>query len=203
MENKDLLTAKKAVRGYGITVLDMTETAFMTALLCVVSPHTIFLPISPVGITLGTFCVYLTGAVLGPFLGTLSVLLYLFLGFAGLPVFSGYTAGAAKLFGPTGGYMIGYLFCAFIIGLFMRGYKKGIRGTILLILGGIAGTFLLYAFGTVWFLTVYTKGISFGDAIKKCVLPFLPFDTVKLLLTAVLVPPVRQAVWRLRADRGR
>ncbi len=201
MERNESVSAGKNAKNHSITVVEMTKVALMTALLCVIAPHTIILPVSPVGITLGSFLVYLAGALLGPYLGSLSVLLYLLLGFAGLPVFSGYTSGAAKLLGPTGGYLIGFIPCAFVIGMFMKKYKKGIQGILMIVLGVVVGTLVLYTFGTIWFLVVYTKGITLKDALAKCVIPFLPLDTVKIIVSAVLVPPVLSALKRLDAER--
>lgn len=201
MERNESVSAGKNAKNHSITVVEMTKVALMTALLCVIAPHTIILPVSPVGITLGSFLVYLAGALLGPYLGSLSVLLYLLLGFAGLPVFSGYTSGAAKLLGPTGGYLIGFIPCAFVIGMFMKKYKKGIQGILMIVLGVVVGTLVLYTFGTIWFLLVYTKGITLKDALAKCVIPFLPLDTVKIIVSAVLVPPVLSALKRLDAER--
>ena len=201
MERNESVSAGKNAKNHSITVVERTKVALMTALLCVIAPHTIILPVSPVGITLGSFLVYLAGALLGPYLGSLSVLLYLLLGFAGLPVFSGYTSGAAKLLGPTGGYLIGFIPCAFVIGMFMKKYKKGIQGILMIVLGVVVGTLVLYTFGTIWFLVVYTKGITLKDALAKCVIPFLPLDTVKIIVSAVLVPPVLSALKRLDAER--
>ena len=173
-------------------VLDLTRAALMTALLCVLAPHTIMLPVSPVGITLGTFLVYLTGFLLGPRLGSVSVFLYLLLGMIGLPVFSGYKCGAAALFGPTGGYLIGYLFCVWIIG-FLSGRGRGGKWLIVrFVLAAVLGTAVLYLFGTVWFLLVYTKGITLSDALAKCVLPFLPLDSVKIVVSAVLAAALQR-----------
>ena len=79
MERNESVSAGKNAKNHSITVVEMTKVALMTALLCVIAPHTIILPVSPVGITLGSFLVYLAGALLGPYLGSLSVLLYLLL----------------------------------------------------------------------------------------------------------------------------
>lgn len=184
MEQKEKEAKSRGVKRN--KVLDLTRAALMTALLCVLAPHTIMLPVSPVGITLGTFLVYLTGFLLGPRLGSVSVFLYLLLGMIGLPVFSGYKCGAAALFGPTGGYLIGYLFCVWIIG-FLSGRGRGGKWLIVrFVLAAVLGTAVLYLFGTVWFLLVYTKGITLSDALAKCVLPFLPLDSVKIVVSAVL-----------------
>lgn len=192
MEQKEKETKGRGMKRERNKVLDLTRAALMTALLCVLAPHTIMLPISPVGITLGTFLIYLTGFLLGPRLGSVSIFLYLLLGMVGLPVFSGYRCGAAVLFGPTGGYLIGYLFCVWIVG-FLSGKSCGGKWLIArFVLAAVLGTVVLYLFGTVWFLLVYTKGITLSDALAKCVLPFLPFDSVKIVVSAVLAAALQR-----------
>lgn len=179
----------KSKKNSGDTIVELTMAALHTAVLCILAPHTLYLPFSPVGITLGSFLLYLTGMLLGPKLGCVSIGLYLCMGFVGLPVFSGYTAGAGVLFGPTGGFLLGYLFCVAIVGGFSgkAGRKKGIA---FFVTGMIVGTLVLYAVGTLWFCFVYGEGASFRDAAVACVLPFLPFDMVKIVLAAALYKPV-------------
>ena len=96
-------------------VKDMTLTAVMAALVCIAGPLTV--PAGPIPLSLATFAVYLAGAVLGKKRGTLSVALYLLIGIIGVPVFSGFSGGFQKLAGVTGGYLAGYLPCAFLSGL--------------------------------------------------------------------------------------
>ena len=95
-----------------LTTYQMAVTAVMAAVLCVLGPLTV--PIGAVPISLANFVICLTAWLLGPKFGTLSVVIYLVLGAIGIPVFSGYGAGLAKLAGPTGGYLVGYLLLAFI-----------------------------------------------------------------------------------------
>ena len=180
---------RKSKKNSGDTIVELTMAALHTAVFCVLAPHTLYLPLSPVGITFGSFLLYLTGLLLGPKLGCVSIGLYLCLGFVGLPVFSGYMAGAGVLFGPTGGFLLGYLPCVAIVGGIMKEAPGGKRGTIRFLLAMLAGTGVLYLFGTVWFLWVYTKGSSFGEALMTCVLPFLPGDVIKIGLAAVLYKP--------------
>lgn len=180
---------KKSKKNRGDTVVELTKAALFAALFCVLSPHTLYLPFSPVGITLGSFLLYLTGLLLGPRLGIISVFLYLCLGLLGLPVFAGYTAGAGVLFGPTGGFLLGYVPCVAIIGFVIKNAVGGKKGIIRFLLAMLAGTTVLYLAGTVWFMGVYTKGTSFLEAMSACVLPFLPFDAVKLILAAALYRP--------------
>lgn len=95
---------------------DMVLTGVFAAVICVFAPFTI--PIGAVPISLATFAVYLAAAVLGTKKGTLAVLIYILIGMAGVPVFSGFAGGIGKILGVTGGYIIGYIPCAFAIGVF-------------------------------------------------------------------------------------
>ena len=95
-----------------ITTYQMAVTAVMAAVLCVLGPLTV--PIGAIPISLANFVICLTAWLLGPKFGTLSVVIYLAIGLIGVPVFSGYGAGLAKVAGPTGGYLVGYLLLAFI-----------------------------------------------------------------------------------------
>ena len=92
----------------------MTMIALMTAVTCILAPLSI--PIGPVPISLTNFAIYLSLYLLDWKKGTISYFIYLLLGFAGLPVFSGFTGGVAKLAGPTGGYIVGFIPMAIIAG---------------------------------------------------------------------------------------
>lgn len=192
MEHKENVKKSKTLKKERATIVELTKTALMTALICVLAPHTIFLPISPIGITFGTLLVYMIGLLLGARLGSVSVLLYLALGFFGLPVFSGYVSGAAVLLGPTGGYLFGYLPCVISVGIFTKGAKSGKKALPRFLCGAVLGTLVLYLVGTVWFLAVYAKEISFSDAVLQCVVPFLPLDAIKLIAAAVLFRPLQR-----------
>ena len=99
----------------------MMLTALMTAVICVLSPFSI--PIGPVPVSLSTMAVFLCVYALGLRDGCAAVGLYILLGAFGLPVFSGFSGGIAKLSGPTGGYIIGYLFMAAIGGWFIDRFR--------------------------------------------------------------------------------
>lgn len=174
------------------TAVELTKAAMAAAVFCVMAPHTFFLPASPVGITFGTFLLYLTGGLLGARLGCVSVFLYLCLGFFGLPVFSGYTAGVGVLLGPTGGYLLGYLPCVAVVGALAGKRAKGRYATLLFALGMVLGTLVLYMVGMLWFLMVYTRKVSLLEAVYVCILPFLPGDAGKLLLGVILYQPLRR-----------
>lgn len=163
----------------------MVYCALMAAVLCVISPLSI--PVGAVPISLATLGVMLAGALLGAQLGTLSVLIYLVLGWVGLPVFAGYSSGFACLFGPTGGYMIGYLFLAFLTGFL---YKKK---TLPYLVGSIlVGELVLYLLGTVWFM--FVAQTSLVSALTICVLPFIPGDIAKIVLVCLLLPQLEKVV---------
>ena len=133
------------------------------------------LPFTPVPVTLQTLAVLLAGCLLGSSRGALAVIAYLGEGFAGLPVFSGGTAGISHLLGPTGGYLLGFVAAAFVVGVFAERGAAGSRlGTLVML---IAGNVVLYVPGVIW-LGVYTgmdRAISLG---------FLPFVVGDLLKTA-------------------
>ena len=94
---------------------DICTIAVLAALLCVVAPLSV--PVGPIPISLASFAVYLAGAFLGWKRGTAAVAVYILLGAAGVPVFSGYEGGLQKLAGVTGGFILGYLPCAAVVGL--------------------------------------------------------------------------------------
>ena len=187
---------QKSAKRQRDTIVELTTAALVTALFCVLAPFTIYLPFSPVGITLGSLLLYLTGLVLGAKYGCVSIFLYLCLGFLGIPVFSGYTAGGGVLLGPTGGFLLGYLPCVAVTGSLMNGAPVGKRGVVRFLLAMLAGTGVMYLFGTVWFFAVYTKGSSFWDALMTCVIPLLPADAVKIGLAAALCKPFMRLKYR-------
>lgn len=172
-------------------VKDMTLTALMAALLCIAGPLSI--SVGPVPLSLASFAVYLAGAVLGKKRGTLAVLLYLLIGLVGVPVFSGFSGGIQKLAGVTGGYLLGYLPCAFLTGIGAERADEPGRGWLRPAMMA-AGTAALYLIGTAWFMI--QTGRLFGDALALCVLPFLPGDAAKIAAASVLTVPVRRAVLR-------
>ena len=157
----------------------------------------ISIPIGAIAFTLQTFAVFCAVNLLGGRNGLFSILVYLLLGAVGLPVFSGFKGGIGVLAGPTGGYIIGFVFIALIYwaGTKLLGDKLPWR--IALMLTGLA---VCYAFGTVWFVFGYSKGenhMSFLSAMKICVFPFIPFDLGKLVLSLLITEPVKSAIKKM------
>lgn len=155
----------------------LTLTGLMAAVICIIAPFSLHIPISPVPISLGYLAIYFAVSVLGMKLGTLSVVTYILLGLAGLPVFTDFTGGAGKLFGPTGGYIMGYTFMALICGFFV---DKWGNKWLFLFLGMVLGSAVCYLFGTVWL--AYQSSYTFLQALAVGVLPYLPLDLVKLII---------------------
>lgn len=146
------------------------------------------LPFSPVPITGQTLAVLLVAALLGSRRGAAAVLTYIAQGALGLPVFAGGAAGLARLAGPTGGYLAGFVVAAFLVGLLAeRGWDRRPATTVAaMALGNVA----IYALGVLW-LARFVGGLD--QAVQLGVLPFIPGDVLKIALAAVLLP----AGWRL------
>ena len=146
-------------------------------------------PMGPVPITLATLCVYLAAGLLGPWRGAAAVGLYLALGAVGMPVFAGFSAGFPVLFGPTGGFLWGYLLCVMVAGLLYRGGRRGV-----LPLSLVCGTVVLYAAGIVW---MWLSTATPLGVVCLTVLPAVGGDIVKIAVATALIIPLRGRVRRL------
>ncbi len=136
------------------------------------------LPFTPVPITMQTLTVLLTGMLLGSRLGTATLLAYLAEGAVGLPVFAQGKAGLPT--GPTGGYLIGFVFAVALVGfLAERGWDRRWTTTLLAM---VLGNLVIYAFGVIWLSTFIP------DAIAKGMLPFLIGDAIKIVIATVVLP---------------
>ena len=170
-----------------LSVYQMATCAIMAALMCVLGPMSV--PIGPIPVSLTNLVIYLAVILLGANLSTTSYVVYLLLGMVGLPVFSGYQGGIAKLAGPTGGYLIGFIFMAYISGIF---FKKSKHNIIITIIGMILGTAVAYLFGTIWFIFQMQCELSY--ALSVCVYPFIPFDIAKIVIAVFLGLAIRKAL---------
>ena len=168
-----------------MTVKDMTFTAIMTVLIAVCS--WISLPIGNVPFTLQTFGVFCAVLLLGGKRGFFAVTVYILLGAVGVPVFAGFTGGIGILTGTTGGYIVGFLLLAGVYWL----AEVMLEDKLILpvqVTALIFGTLLCYAFGTAWFIKVYSAqgAIDLKTALSWCVIPFIIPDCAKLALAAVI-----------------
>ena len=136
--------------------------------------------------TLQTFGIFLTVGLLGGKRGSMAVLVYILLGAAGIPVFSGFTGGIGRLLGSTGGYFVGFLASALV----MWALEKVMgRKTWALAIQMVLGLIVCYAIGTVWFMVVYsgTSGaVGLMTVLGWCVIPFIIPDLIKIAMALVL-----------------
>ena len=166
---------------------DLCYMALMAVLIAVCSWISIQ---TVVPFTLQTFAVFCALELLGGARGTIAVAVYLLLGAVGVPVFAGFTGGLGILLGSTGGYLLGFLLTGLVYWLFERlGRSLWLRVAALLL-----GLALCYAFGTLWFIEVYSRAngpLSVMTALSWCVLPFLLPDGRKLALALLLSARVK------------
>ena len=170
-------------QGGGTGVKDLAYIALFAVVITVCS--WISIPFA-VPFTMQTFGVFCALGVLGGRRGTLAVLVYIFMGAVGLPVFSGFKGGFGVLLGPTGGYIAGFILSALIYWAATRFWGNK---TIISAAAMAAGLLLCYAFGTAWYMYVYAAAngpVGLFTALSWCVFPFVLPDVVKIAL-AVLV----------------
>ena len=159
--------------------------AVMTAVTCVLAPLSI--PIGPVPISLTNLAIYFGLYILGTKKETISYVVYMLIGLVGVPVFSGFTGGPAKLIGPTGGYIIGFVPMAIIAGIVIEKTKGKFVPSILAM---IAGTVVCYALGTVWL--AYQAQLDFVKAIFAGEIRLIPEDLIKMVLAAFFGPRIQR-----------
>ena len=182
-----------AVDNQKIRTKQMVLIALMTAVTCVLGPLSIPLPFSPVPISLTKFAIFLAIFVLGMKSGTISFIIYLLLGAVGVPVFSSFRGGFQVLAGPTGGYLIGFIFLALIMGFALEHFDRKLVPTII---GMIIGMAVCYAFGTVWLAKLLS--LSFKEGLMMGVIPYLPGDAAKIIIAAIVGPKLYGATQKIR-----
>lgn len=136
--------------------------------------------------TMQTFAVFFVLSALGGKYGTLAIIVYVFLGAVGIPVFSQLTSGIGILLGNTGGYIVGFIFMGLVYRLIVGFLGKKLWVEILAMVIGLA---VCYSFGTVWFLIVYTQAngaVGLAMILSWCVIPFIIPDLIKLGLALTL-----------------
>ncbi len=174
--------------------------ALVTALTAVAAQISIPLPFTPVPFTFQPMVVLVGAMALGARLGMTSQLIYLALGIAGLPVFAASPAlpqGIARLFGPTGGYLMAYPFAAFLVGsLAERGFDRRYVTSVAAMMAGLA---LVFAFGVLWLGLFMPAARGLSAALAAGFYPFILEDLVKLLAAAAVLP----RLWALTGLNGR
>jgi biotin transport system substrate-specific component len=142
----------------------------------------IVIPLPPVPITAQTFFLNVSAILLGGQLGAVSQFIYVMLGVVGIPVFAGGKAGLGVIFGPTGGYLLGFIIAAFVIGMVNRTKKSA--GIFWNIFSMLIGMLIIYFLGSLQ-LSLVAK-MSFHKALAIGVLPFIPGDVIKILLAGII-----------------
>lgn len=171
--------------------LEIVLVGLAAALMCIAGPLSIPIPFSPVPISFTNLAIYIAAFMLEWKLCGLSTVVYLLLGTVGLPVFSGFTGGLSKLAGPTGGYLIGFIFMALICGFFCHKFDK----IYMYVLGMILGLAVAYIFGTIWFMI--QQGTGLIPSLTMCVIPYLPGDAAKIVIATILGPVLKKQIGRL------
>ena len=168
-----------------------TKNMVLAALICAATAilAQIVLPIGPVPFNLAVFGAYLAGCLLSPLWAAASMGVYLLLGTFGVPVFAQFSAGPSVLFGPTGGYIFGYIAIALCTALAIKNTHNK------LLIGGamLLGLAVCYTLGTGWFIVATGRGVS--ESLLLCVVPFIVPDILKgvgaFLLAAALKSRLR------------
>lgn len=154
---------------------------------------------TPVPIVMQNMFAVLAGCLLGGLSGGIATIIFVFAGCIGLPVFSGGRAGFAHLLGPTGGFLIGYIFGAILAGLilgkpeFTENTSK-IKVLIRTAIAAVAGFAILYVPGVIWFM--YSRNASLGATMAACVIPFIPGDLIKIVITVLVSIKIRPIIAR-------
>src|SRR5690554_786945 len=171
---------------------DLALVASFAALTAVCS--IVAIPVAAVStpITLQTFAVILAGAVLGARRGALAILLYLAVGFAGLPIFSQGFGGPAMFGRPSLGYLLAFPLAAFVVGLVVERFRarSWALTTGLIVGAGVVGSLVVYAIGVP--VMAARLGITLGQAFVGN-LAFVPFDAIKVVLAAIVAASIHRA----------
>ena len=176
-----------------ISIREIAYTALGVALMIICSWLSIPLTVP---FTMQTFAVCLVAALFGLKIGMWTVLVYLLLGIAGVPVFAGFEGGLGYLLGATGGYLVGFLLTALVVGI--AADRRG-RGKKVLIAAMVVGVLLCYVLGTAWFVLVYTRTsgpVGVATALVWCVLPYVIPDIVKIVMAALLTNRLYPLLWK-------
>lgn len=163
--------------------------AIMTGITCILGPLSIVIPISPVPISFTTLALYFSTIILGQKKGAISCIVYLLIGLIGIPVFSGFSAGPGKLFGPTGGYLVSFTLMVIVGGYFVERFPGKIH---MYVLGMVLGTIITYGLGSAWL--AYQANLSLKAAMVAGVLLYIPGDIAKIAIAAFNGPIIKKAI---------
>ena len=167
-------------------------TALFAALTAACAFISIPVPGTPIPIVLQNMMVVLCGMILGPFLGTVSTVVFILCGLLGLPVFNGGTGGFAKLMSPTGGFIIGYAISSLTAGLILgKPRQDGKKHAVRTVLAALLGFAVMYFPGVLHFMHSMDK--TFQETLALCVIPYLPGDLIKTVVCIMISFPLRRS----------
>jgi len=170
-----------SIRNYFITKF-LSMIAFVV-FLSISALIRIPLPFTPVPVTMQTMVVFLSGVLLGPVVGMAAILSYMTLGFTGVPLFTNAGSGWLYFFGPTGGYLIGFMLASGLIGFLYRRLKsKNIFSLSIVMMAGIP---VIYFFGGLWLSLGYHWTVK--EILTLGALPFVGPDVIKVFCAATIV----------------
>ncbi len=184
----------------GFRVADLVFTALFAALTAVCAVIAVPMPMTTVPVSLLVLGVFLTGALLEKKLAFLAELIYLLVGAAGLPVFSGFSSGIGVLFGPTGGYLLASPLMAFLIAWIIESFRAGKRSRylVMLVVGMVIALLVCYLFGTAWYC-IYRQ-YTFLQGLAFCVIPFLVPDAIKLAVAVAVAAAVDTVFQKIKVS---
>ncbi|MFH1046073.1 MAG: biotin transporter BioY [Candidatus Omnitrophota bacterium] len=183
--SKEILVREIALDRAALRLIGVVGFIILTALGAFVRLPLAF---TPVPVTLQTFFVFLSGALLTRRLGAASQLGYVFLGILGLPIFTGAASGMAALCGPTGGYLIGFICASWVIAFLRRRFNATKTTTMFLIM--CVGIAVIYLFGGIWLKTLLHLDLT--ATVQLGMLPFLPGDLAKAGLASILYAKIQK-----------
>ena len=169
----------------------MILVSLFAAVMCIFAPFTV--PFGPVPLSLSTFALYLTAIILGK-KAVISIIVYIVIGVVGLPVFSGGVGGLDRLLGPTGGFILGYIPCTVISGIFADKFTNKFSGKFI---GLFIGTITMYIPGILWMLYILGAD-SVSSAVSVIgvnILPFVPIDIIKMFLATFVGCKVKERIF--------
>lgn len=188
------MTTQSPINSKPLQTVDIAYIGMFVALMAVCS--WISVP-TTVPFTLQTFAVFLAVMLLGGMRGTIAVAVYILLGAVGAPVFSGFGGGLSKLLGPSGGYIIGFLFTALSMWGILKLFGEKKNKIYALAIACIVGLFFCYLFGTLWFSYLYYGDMTFASiaaSLSMCVFPFILPDLCKIAIALLITPRLRRFV---------
>ena len=159
--------------------------ALFAAIIAIIAPFAI--PVGPVPVTFTLFALALTAFVGGSSIGARAAVIYILMGIIGMPVFSGFKGGLSAFMDPTGGFIYSYIFIVLILGLCTKTKSKTA-----MVLLWTSALLICYAAGVSWYMFI-TKA-NFLTALTLCIVPFIPFDILKLVVAYIVAKAIRKAL---------